>query len=115
MPGLLQFREGIPLKDAGGIHMVNDRSVRQVLPLKGEILVLVTAGHVSFQIRNLHLLDKYIPHLVVRTLIKNLSDHLVLFHKNALPPDRYLTDTIIQYPTTGYKGGGGIKFDIKFC
>ena len=75
--------EGISLKDAGGIHMVNDRSVRQVLPLKGEILVLVAAGYVGFQICDLHLLDKYIPHLIAGALIENLPSS---FHRCKIEP-----------------------------
>ena len=63
--------------------MVNDRSVRQVLPLKGEILVLVAAGYVGVQICDLHLLDKYIPHLIAGALVENFMYYFVFFHSKA--------------------------------
>ena len=61
--------------------MIDDSSIGQIFPFKGEVpLFFVVFSYIFFQIINRNLLDKDIPHLIVGTLIENLMNNFIFFH-----------------------------------
>lgn len=61
--------------------MIDDSSISQIFPFKGEVpLFFVVFPYIFFQIINRNLLDKDVPHLIVGTLIENLMNNFIFFH-----------------------------------
>ena len=61
--------------------MIDDSSIGQIFPFKGEVpLFFVVFPYIFFHIINRNLLDKDVPHLIVGTLVENLMNNFIFFH-----------------------------------
>ena len=61
--------------------MIDDSSIGQIFPFKGEVpLFFVVFPYIFFQIINRNLLDKDVAHLIVGTLVENLMNNFIFFH-----------------------------------